>query len=34
MLKVGQLVLYYELELWPQMTMQSSPELDGTTWRV
>ena len=31
MLKVGTLALYDELELWPQMTMQSSPELDGTT---
>lgn len=31
MLRVGRLALYDELELWPQMTMQSSPELDGTT---
>lgn len=34
MLKVGKLMLYYQLGLWPQMTMQSSSELDGTTWRA
>ena len=34
MLKVGKLLLHYELEFGPQMTLQSSPALDRTTGRV